>query len=352
MPNVSLLITEQQKDDLIPLLTKEVIHGFEVEAELSNIFPITPLRGTDTLVDRVVGQAHVMTVDWDEADKSAQKGTFGSITYKVEQSIYIRHSTTNVAVLINDIDALKELGVEHGKALAIQRDATILTALLIGSRQSAMASSGVADVDAGDELDKTITEGLRIVLDADGDEYDVSAVEGAMNKGVATLRSKRKLDKSGSLWVVSHGIYDTLLESDKLVSSDFSINNGDYASGKLYKHKGIPVMPISVFEDLQGLVGVTNPIGDTWNTTAVDAEARAVLFSPRAIRVLEVMPVTVSAFASELHKQNYIDSQALYGVGVRRPDYIFALYRYQASQTATVGAGNEITSNVTADSYV
>ena len=324
-----MAITEQQVADLVPLLTGEVEDAFEVSAELSNLFTVEQLRGSDTKIDRVVGRAHVETVDWTEDDKHAQVGTFGTITYKVEQSIYIRHAEKNISALISDVDALKELGEEHGKALAIQRDVTILTALLIGSRQAAMASSGVAGVDAGDELDKTVLEGLHAVMTASGDIKDVAKVEDKLEQMVISQRARRKAGM-GAILVVSHAIYNLLRQSDKLISKDFSAGNGDYAKGTVGLFLNIPVMPVTTFQDLQDFAGTVNPIGTTWNTTTKDAEARAVLFTPRALRVLEVMPITVSAWYEDLHKNNYIDSQAFYGVGVRRQDDIAALYTFAA----------------------
>ena len=324
-----MAITEQQVADLVPLLTGEVEDAFEITAELSNLFTAEPLRGSDTKIDRVVGKSHVETVDWTEDDKHSQVGTFGTITYKVEQSIYIRHAEKNISALLNDVDALKELGEEHGKALAEQRDVTILTALLIGSRQAAMASSGVAGVAVGDELDKTVLEGLHGVLAATGDINDVAKVEDKLEQLIISQRARRKLGM-GAVMVVSHGVYNLLRQSDKLISKDFSTDNGDYAKGTVGLFLNIPVMPVTTFQDLQTYAGTVNPIGATWNTTTTDAEARAVIFTPRAIRVLEVMPVTVDAWYEKAHKNNYIDSQAFYGVGVRRQDYIAALYTFEA----------------------
>lgn len=338
-------MTEQQRADLIPLLSGEVEDSFEVEAKLSTLFPAEQLRGTDTKIDRVVGRAHVDRIDWTQDDKASQTGTFGTITYKVEQSIYIRHAEKNIAALIQDIDSLKELGMEHGKALAIQRDVTILTALLQGSRQAAMTVSGVSGVDAKDELDKVILEGLHAVMAATGDINDVSKVEEKLENIVIAQRSRRKTD-ARTVLVCSFKIYNLLRHNDKLVDRDFSEGNGDYARDIVKVFMDIPVMAVPTFQDLQEFVGETNPINDALNTTAVDGEARAVIFSPRALRVLEVMPVTVDAWYEKAHKVNYIDSQAFYGVGVRRQDYIGALYTFEAGDTGTVGSGNELTDNV------
>lgn len=343
-----MAITEQQIADLVPQLTGEVEVAFEVESELSTFFPVEKINGTDTKLDRVAGRAHVQAINWAQDDKDAQTGTFGTITYKIEDSIYIRHAEKNISALISDIDALKELGFEHGKALALQRDLTILTALLIGSRQSAMASSGVAGVAAGDELDNVVLEGIHAVFAASGDEADVAKVEYLLEQMIIAQKARRKFDKSGTMLVVSHAIYNVLRQSDKLMSTDYSRDNGDFAKGIVNKFMNVPLMPITIFQDMQGQAGTTNPIGTTWNIEMVDQEARAVLFTPRALRVLEAMPVTVDAWYEKSHKLNYIDSQAYYGVGVRRQDYIAALYHFNASNIAVVTDGSDITSNLTA----
>lgn len=343
---MAIAISEQQRADLVPQLTGEVIHAFEVEGKLSNLFTITPLNGSDTKIDRVAGKARVDRVDWTEVDKSAQVGVFGKVEYKVENSIYIRHAEENIAPLLQDVDGMKELGMEHGKALAIQRDVTILTALLVGSRADAMAVSGVAGVAPENDLDKVIEAGLHYVMLASGDINDVSKVEEGLEQLITAMQANRRLDAGITTLACSWKVYRLLRHSDKLISRDYSDTNGDYAKGIVARFLDIPVMPITTFQDLQGFVGTTNSAGDTWNAEAVDGEARAVIFSPMAIRVLEVMPVVVDAWYEKLHKTNYIDSQAFYGVGVRRQDKIGALYTFLASDTATVGAGNEITTNI------
>lgn len=342
---MAIAITEQQRADLIPQFTGEVERAFEETGVLANLFEIKKVAGSDTVIDRVISKAKVERIDWTEEDKHAQVGAVGTLTYKLEHSIYIRHAEKNISKLISDLDVLKELTIEHGVDLAVQRDATILTAILQASRMDAMSASGVSGIDASVDLDKVVTEGLHVVFENANDEKDVSLVEDALESIIIAMRSTRKWTPDMHL-VMSWGLYNTLRDSDKLGDEDFSAGNSDYAEGVLRKFMGVPVMPIATFQDLQGYVGVTNPIGDTWNTTATDAAARAVFFSPRAIRVLEAMPVTFNMHYSEDHLTNYITSQAFYGVGVRRQDHVGALY------TSAAYSAGVFESNVTAASFV
>lgn len=348
---MTIAITEQQRNDLIPLLTKEVIKAFEHETELANMFEIKKLEGTDTLIDTVVGGASVKRVDWSQVDKAAQVGVMGRVTYELDQTVYIRHAEKNISKLISDVDTLKELMEEHGKALAVQRDVTILTCIVRGSMQGAMAASGVSGVETANDLPNTIKQGLHYVMAAANDIRDPDKVVEGLRMLITTMRSNRRASKSHVL-VMSFGLYEILRENDKLMSADYSKGNGDYANGELYKFLGYNVVPCTVFQDMQEPVAADNPVSDDWDITELDKQARAVFFSPRSIRVIEAMPVTPDAWYNKDHKVNYIDSQAFYNTGVRRQDTIAALFHYNASQAATVGAGNELTSNVTAASYI
>ena len=336
-----MALTEQAAADLVEQLTGEVEHAFEVESHIANLFPITPIKGSDTKIDRVVGRAHVEAIDWTEDDKHAQVGAIGKITYTIEDSIYIRHAEKNIAPLLQDVDVLKELGMEHGKALAMQRDVTLLNALLIGSQKAAMTAVG-GTVAASDDLDKTVEAGLRDTMAASGDEYDVTKLESKLEGLIIAQRARRKLS-ADSVLIMTYKCFNTLRASEKLISKDFSSDNGDYAKGTLGLLMGVPVIPVPTFQDLQNVVGDVNPIGTTWNVTTKEAQGRAVLFSPRALRVLEAMPVTVSAWYEKIHKTNFIDSQAYYGTGVRRQDNIAALFTFEAialgvvSNVAAVG---------------
>lgn len=342
---MSIAITEQQKADLIPLLSGEVESAFELAAELAPMFTVKVLEGTDKFIDRTVGQTHVQRVDWTEVDKASQQGAIGKVEYEVTNSIYIRHAEKNISKLIQDVDVLKELGQEDGKALALQRDVTILAALLQASRQDANTAQG-GTVPAKNDLDVAFPAGIRDNFAADGDEADPDVVVKKLKQIITAQRARRKFNNNMGVLIVSYGLYDVLLDNDKLTSTEFSGDNANLAAGKFDALHGVRVMPITTFQDMQDMVGEDNPVDSSLTITALDAEARAVLFEPTAIRVLEVLATVVDAWYEKAHKTNYIDAQAMYNVGVRRQDKVAALYTWEATQTGTVGAGNELASNL------
>lgn len=332
---MAINITEQHAEILIPQLTGEVEHAFEFESEFKGIFEVMNIKGTDTKIERVAGKVKVERIDWTEDDKHAQVGTFGNIQYSVDQAIYVRHAEKNIDPLLSDINAMKELAYEHGKEMAMQRDVTILTAILHGSRTAALAATGVAGVDADNDLDKVIEAGLVQTMEASGDINDALKLERKLEELIIAQRARRKLDKN-SLLIVSHGVYNELRQAEKLTNSDYSPSNADYAKGQLSRFMNMAIMPVTTFQDLQDARWANNPVSDALNVSDIDKEARAVVVSPRALRILEVQPLTMDMWYEKVHKTNYIDTQAMYNVAVRRQDLIGALYTFEAVAAGAV----------------
>ena len=326
-PSTPLAITEQDRQTLIPLLTGEVEHAFNYESELARFFTPKMVNGTDTVLDRVISMAKPVRIDWTEREKSAQIGAVGTVTYKLEHSGYIRHEEKNISKLLSDVDTLKELGLEHGKAVARLYDALILLVLIKSTRMGAMTASGVSGIDSDVDLDKVIQAGGLAVFDAEGDENVVAEVTAKLSLMIMFQRARRRYNKVGTILLVSHNLYFQLLNNDKLVDKMFSDGNGHYGKGEVKVLLDTPVVPITLFQDL-----ATNPdvlgidaVSDL-EINEVDQCCRAILFDVSAVRVLEAHKPWVNAFYVENEKLNKIDTQFMMAVGTRRQDYTAGLY--------------------------
>lgn len=335
---MTLAITEQQRDDLVPMLSGEVLHAFEEESQVSYLFTPSTLSGTDTMIDRVVTMAKPVTIDWTERHKSAQQGAVGTITYALEKSGYIRHEEKNISKLIQDVDVLMELAREHGTQVALLYDTVIFLQLLKATRTGAMAAAG-GSVDADVDLDKVIQAGGIAGFDADDDENDVVEVVNKISLMITYQKQRRRLPKGDSFLMVSLGLYDVLLQDDKLVSTDFSSGNGDVARNEVRMIKGIPILPVDMFQYLNdGLAAAAVSSVSDVTITDADKAARAILFSGQSVRVFEAMRPVFDMFYSEADKMNYIDTQYFFNVGVRRQDHTAGLYVWEAFQESSGGA--------------
>lgn len=326
---MTLAITEQQRADLVPMLTGEVLHAFQEESQVSYLFTPSILQGTDTMIDRVVTQAKPVTIDWTERHKSAQQAAVGTITYELEKSGYLRHEEKNISKLIQDVDVLMEMAREHGTAVALLYDTVIFLQLLKASRAAAMTAAG-GSVDADVDLDTVIQEGGVAGFDATNDELDVVEVVKKISLMITYQKQRRRLPKGDSFLLVSLGLYDVLLEDDKLVSTDFSSGNGDVSRNELRVIKNIPILPVDMFQylnDGKAAAAVSSVSAATIDEQ--DKAARAILFSNQSIRVFEAMQPTFDMFYVEGDKMNYIDTQYFFNAGIRRQDHVAALYLFE-----------------------
>lgn len=332
-PETALAITQELAADLVPIVSNEVIHAYETESELAHMWTPKTLRGTDTMVERVVGLAKPERIDWTERDKHAQAGAIGKVSYSLDYSGYVRHEEKNISALISDVNTLKELAIEHGKAIAILYDTVIFVAMIHGTRMSAMTAQG-GSIDAAVDLDKVIEAGGVAAFDAVADESDVTEVVSKLRTMITWQKARRRFSKMGTMLAVSYGLYNVLLDNDKLVSKFYSPNNGDYSQGEVSMFMGVPIVPLQLFQHIQDLPGETATgsviVADGLSVSTADAEIRAILFEPSAVVVLEAMRPTSTMFYEDMHKMNYIDTQFYFNAGVRRQDKLVGLYRQNA----------------------
>jgi len=191
-----------------------------------------------------------------------------------------------------------------GRALAKKVDKHLLQLIVKASRSSANISG---DTGAGTEI-----------VDADADTNMTSLIE-------SVFEAIQKLDENDvpsteRYMVVTPDIYYKLANVDKLVSRDFSANNGDFGKGTVVAIGGVPVIKtnsaVDAFTDTSS--ASTTGTNNSYNVNAGDVQA--VLFQRGAIGTIKRKDLTLESTYDPRRMGTLMTARMMVGHNILRPE--------------------------------
>lgn len=292
-------------------------YGGEVEGTINRMsimqkyFPARSVRGTSVITNFRVGEATLQkVVPGTRPDGSSMK--FDNVKLKVDTLVLAR----NIVALLDDFQASYEariyVGQEHGKKIAKFYDQSFL----IQGIKSALVVKG--DGTGGTTvLPDGWTGGSQVTLSTAGDELDPVKLQYAI-ESLWEKMSDGDVDPAadGVAMFVRPSQYMTLLRNDKLVDSQYSLGNGNYAEGKVLKTCGAPVV---VSNNLPNAAITGHLLSNAGNSNAYDlsaaqAKVRVLALAPKALLAGETVPLTSKVYWHDPDIAWYIDSYLSFGV--------------------------------------
>jgi hypothetical protein len=141
-----------------------------------------------------------------------------------------------------------------------------------------------------------------------------------------------EVDLDGAVILVKPAQYYTLLRNDKLIDSQYSLGNGDYAQGKVLKSNGLPVVKTNRIPT----AAVTGHyLSNAGNSNAYDlvdgaqTDVVAIVMLPKALLAGETIPLTSKVYYMDSELQWFIDSFLSFGVTPNRPDNCGLVLKYR-----------------------
>ena len=204
--------------------------------------------------------------------------------------------------LKNHWDARSIYSKEMGRALSNKVDQHLCQLMVLASQASANVTGGNGGTEITDADAKTnATSLISSIFDANQklDENDVPT--------------------SDRYCVVTPDVYYQLCNVDKLVSRDFSKNNGDFGTGTVVSVAGIPVVKSNTaklaYDDNSGAISGTN------NTYNVDAQhIAATVFHKSAIGTVKLKDMVMENTYDPRRLGNLLTARLALGHGILRPE--------------------------------
>lgn len=136
---------------------------------------------------------------------------------------------------------------------------------------------------------------------------------------------KRRVPVGDLVTLVTPQVYSELLQSKKILNSEYSAGGGDYAGRRVVHINGIPVVEHTEFPSgaVTGHPLSTTANSNAFDVTADEAKAEMIIFSKN----LSLITVTAKSWTSrvwdsqqEMH--NVLDCYAMLTIDTRRPDTV------------------------------
>lgn len=287
---------------------------------------IKSVRGTDTITNDRVGAASLQAVT-PGVRPDAAVAQFDNNFVKVDTIILARN---NVALLDDfqaHFDVRTALGNEHGKEIGKFFD----EAFIIQAIKCALIVKG--DGTGGTtKLPDGWFGGTQVELGQAADELDPIKLQRGI-EDVCQAIEEKDVDLDGAVILVKPAQYYTLLRNDKLVDSQYSMGNGNYANGMVMKSNGLPVIKTN---RIPNAVITGHKLSNAGNSNAYDLtdsaeiDAVAIVMLPKALLAGETIPLTSKVYYMDSELQWFIDSYLAFGVTPNRAEHCGVVLKYRA----------------------
>jgi len=204
--------------------------------------------------------------------------------------------------LKNHYDVRSQYSKEMGQALAKKVDQHLLQLTVLASQASANVTGG---------------QGGTQITDADAKTNATSMIASVL-EAIQAL-DENDVPSTDRYCVVTPDVYYQLANVDKLVSRDFSSNNGDFSKGQVVMIGGVRVIKsntaVTAFTDQSSAISGTN------NTYNVDAQHIAgVVFHKSAVGTVKLKDLVLENTYDPRRLGNLMTARLALGHGILRPE--------------------------------
>lgn len=318
LPTDSSHLSSQPSAELIEEFYGMVETQFAKSSIMRNYTKVRPVKGTDTLINRRLGKTSLQKVTAG-VRPDANATSHGRTSVTVDTIILARDNQDKLNEFQADFNVRAELAEDQGKEIGKFFDEAFIIQGIKGSL--AAAPTDVNSIGAGKNVE----------FAAAGDEEDPDKLEDAIANILVDMQEE-DIDTSDCVIFVRPTEFRTLYKNDKLVSTDYSSGNGDFAMGEVYKLHGSRIVstariPTAAIANHK-LSNADN--GNAYNVSDAESDAVAVILHPRSLLAGETIPLTSDIYYEKPELQWFIDSYIAFGVAVNRPDVCGGVFKYRA----------------------
>lgn len=307
-PTDSTHLSDFVTADMIDQYGGTVDSQFAKKSIMRKFVTVRPIRGTDTLINRRVGRTTLQAITPGVRPEVSQT-QFGKASVTVDTLILARDNRSQLNEFQTDFNARQELATDHGKELAKFFDEAFL---IIGAKG--------AELSAPSDLNSALAGGKSTTLTAAGDELDTDKLYTAI-EGIIVEMQLDDMDTDEAAIFVNPTQHAVLLNNSKLIDTDFSMANGNFADGKFKTLMGVPVLMTNRLPDGSAITHqLSNAAnGNNYDMTAAEARTSALILHPKALLAGETIPLQSDVFFDKVERSWFIDSFLAFGVSNRMP---------------------------------
>lgn len=314
LPTDSSHLSDVDVDLLLEQYGGMVESQFKKRSIMRQYATVRPVRGTDTITNNRVGRTQLKALVPGVRPDGAST-PFGKVSLTVDTVVLARDNRSMLNELQTHFDARKELAEDHGKEIGFFFDEAFI---IMGIKGAGMPAPTLLD---GTTPIGSIGAGHSTTLTAAGDEADPDKLYRAIADIIVAMEED-EVPTEELVIFVRPTEFDVLLDNDKLTSSEFSADNGDYAKATIHKLKDARIVKTARIPRVANAAHFLSNAGNgnAYNVSATEATAVAVILHPKSLLAGETIPLTSDIWFNREEKQWFIDSFLAFGVTVNRPD--------------------------------
>jgi hypothetical protein len=292
----------------------EVLGTLERRSVFKPVVPFKPVTGTSILRVEGIGQSTLQKI----TPGVTPNGTgveFGKLNMVVDTPLLARVALPMLDEFQSSYDKRVEIGREHGKTISKFVDQT----LAIAGIKAALSTTS-AFYNAGNELDGH-SGGTQHTMDAAVDVNDPAKLDYAINQLLASIEENKDVDvlADGGVLYVRPTIYYRLLQSERLISTEYITSTGNVIKTRALASHGVPVMASRNFP--AGQVISSHLLSNAGNGNFFDGDFSklvALFLARDAIIAGETIAFTPRVFWDELSKSWYVDCHGAFSAAKKR----------------------------------
>lgn len=270
------------------------------------LFMRTPLIGTDTMSNAAFSDPSLIAVV-PGVEPLASATTQGDRIVQVKTPIIARITEGMLSRVQDRLNIYGRMPGAFARILAKHIDEIQMHKCVQSGLNTASGAGAITTLPGG----VTSTEAVA------GDYLDADKFE-KLIRAVYIGKMKQEVDIQDHVIWLTPDAYSSLLDSDKLLSSDFAQGNGNFSDAMIMKAGGFRVKPTN---RLPTTVNAANIMGTAYNVSAAEAKVVACWAGPEAIMSAEAIPITSDAYWDKRLLTWFIDSYLAFGTAIDNPAY-------------------------------
>lgn len=284
-----------------------------------------PVTGTNTLTNYRNGDTQLQKLG-PGSNPQPTPVDFDNVSVKIDTVMLARNAVFTLDDIQNKYDAKQAMAGEQGKVIGKFMDSVGLIKGIKAARIIAGDGTGGTT-----KLPSGWYGGYNASLAAVGDETDPNKLVYALEEAKTAIEEKDiDPEDEGMVIYVRPKQYLALSRNDKLINSQYSTGNGDYAEGMVLKATGLPIKSTN---RLPKAAVTAHPLsnaanGNAYNLSASEAKAVALIMSPRAVLSGASIPLQSHIWWSDETKSWFIDSWLSLGATENNPAFAAVVNSY------------------------
>jgi hypothetical protein len=284
-----------------------------------------PIVGTNTLTNYRNGDTVLQKLG---AGSNPQPTPvdFDNVSVKVDTVMLARNAVFTLEDIQNNYDAKAALASEQGKVIAKFMDS-------VGMIKGIKAARIIKGDGTGGttKLPSGWFGGGQYTLAAANDEIDPNKLQYQIENAVAGFAEK-DIDAAdeGMVIYVRPAQYLALSRNDKLINTQYSMGNGNYADGTVLRSVGLPIRSTNRLPSgaITGHALSNTANGNAYDLSAAEGKAVALIMSPHAVLAGSSIPLQSDMYWDKPTKTWMIDSWLALGAAANNPAYAAVINKF------------------------